>query len=139
MARLVSSVLPKAGYHPISTTKIILDDAELADSKCSLHLYFTLPPLVFVDPYELAHHEAFYTFEHWGPSNLELPVGAVPQNNSYLLLNVPLLDDPHIEVKLPLHLRYGDLSKSSSSGHHTEEIAWPIGFLEYPLSGKVSL
>ncbi|KAF5379748.1 hypothetical protein D9615_005813 [Tricholomella constricta] len=141
MAQLVSSILPKEGYHPVSTTKVTLDRPELlADSKCSLYLYLRLPPLVFVDPYELAHHESFYTFRHWGPSNLELPVSAVQQNNSHLLLDVTLSSNSHeINVTLPLHLRYGDLSKRSPSGHHTAELAWPTGFLKCPLSSSSAI
>ncbi|KAF8071502.1 PIG-X [Lyophyllum atratum] len=136
MAQLVSSALPAKGYHPVSTTRITLHKPELlTNSNCSLFLYFALPPLIFVDPYELAHYDASYTFRHWGPSNLELPVNAVPQNSSGLLLDVVLPESAHaIEVKLPLHLRYGDLVKGSQSGHHTEELVWPTGFLECPLS-----
>ncbi|GLB44727.1 putative isochorismatase family protein [Lyophyllum shimeji] len=125
-----------AGYHPVSITTVNLEEPEvLKDSKCALYLHFTLPPLIFVDPYELVHHEASYTFRHWGTSNLELPVSAVPQNSSHLLLAVTVPDDKReVEVRLPLHLRYGDLSKGSLHGYHQEEIAWPTGFLECPVS-----
>jgi hypothetical protein len=141
--RLVSSIAPSNGFHPTSSTNIIFNNrTQVFSSNCTLHLYFTLPPLIFVDPYELAHHAQSYTFKHWGTANLELPVHAVPQNDSMLLINLktPLDDDlrPHpeagesdvgIEVKVPLHLRYGDPRSASDSGHHTADMDWPTGFL----------
>lgn len=130
MAALVSSVFPKDGFHPISTTTISSPTFELG---CSLHLHFSLPPLIFVDPYELAHHEQFYTFKHWGTSNLELPVTAVDEGGSSVLLNVDIPEGAkEVEVKLPLHLRYGNPAEASSSGHHSVEMAWPNGFLACP-------
>ncbi|RDB25542.1 Protein pbn1 [Hypsizygus marmoreus] len=116
MAKLLSSVSPKDGFHPTSTTKICLDDMELlSKSNCSLHLYYALPPLIFVDPYELAHHEDFYTFRHWGISNLELPISALPRISSSVLLDVKIpKNTAEFEVQLPLHLRYGDPAKAST-------------------------
>jgi hypothetical protein len=147
--RLLSSITPKDGFHPTSTTHILSNHSVLpsfTSSNCTLHLYFTLPPLIFIDPYELANHAQFYTFEHWGTANLELPVHAVPQNNSGLLLNVNVppehvlwtWDDPGpeadiaLEIKVPLHLRYGDPASASNSGYHTVEMNWPTGFLACP-------
>jgi hypothetical protein len=148
--RLLSSITPKDGFHPTSTTRILLSNHSVlpsfTSSNCTLHLYFTLPPLIFIDPYELANHVQFYTFKHWGTANLELPVHAVPQNNSRLLLNanVPPMwtrdgleleaDDTDVvlEIKVPLHLRYGDPVSGSNSGHHTVEMNWPTGFLACP-------
>ena len=40
----------------------------------SVHVLDTLPPLVFVDKYELANHHESYSFQFWGTSNLEYPV-----------------------------------------------------------------
>ena len=40
-----------------------------------MHLVDTLPPLVFIDKYELANHHESYSFQFWGgTSNLEYPV-----------------------------------------------------------------
>lgn len=135
MASLISSIQPRDGFHPVLSTKISLDNYKLlSTSNCSLHLLITLPPLVFVDPYELAHHEEFFTFRHWGTSNLELPVSVVAQNSSSLLLDIKILKNvPEVEVNVPLHLRYGDLTKGSS-GHHSVELSWPTGFLSCPLN-----
>jgi len=144
MTRLFSSTAPADGFHLTSTTHIAFSNSDLF-SNCSLHLYFSLPPLIFVDPYELAHHARSYAFNHWGTANLELPIHAVPQNNSRLLLTVSPehdlwnSDDPNpevnevefgLEIKVPLHLRYGD--PRSNSGYHTAEMDWPTGFLACP-------
>jgi PIG-X / PBN1 len=145
--RLISSITPQDGFHPISTTYIIFTLLSSSYfSNCTCYLYFTLPPLIFIDPYELAHHAQFYTFKHWGTANLELPVHAVSQNDSGLLLNLTVLpkhvlwtwdnSDPEaketdvgLEIKVPLHLRYGD---SGSAGYHTTEMDWPTGFIACP-------
>lgn len=127
MTSLISSISPKDGFHPTSTTRIHLPHFE---SNCSLHLYFSLQPLIFVDPYELAHHEQFYTFKHWGTSNIELPVSAVDEGGSAVLLDIYFPEGAkEVEVALPLHLRYGNPAKASSSGHQSVEMAWPKGFL----------
>ncbi|KAF9462314.1 PIG-X [Collybia nuda] len=135
MASLISSVSPKDGFHPISTTAIYLPKF---NPLCTLHLHFSLQPLIFVDPYELAHHEEFYTFKHWGTSNLELPVTAVDEGGSAVLLNVDVPEGAReVEVRVPLHLRYGDPAQTSSSGHHSVEMAWPTGFLVCPLDASI--
>ncbi|KAG5722956.1 Protein PBN1 [Termitomyces sp. T112] len=138
MAHLVHSVFHN-GYHPVSDTIITLDETQHL-SNCSLYLYLFLSPLIFVDPYELVHYEASYTFRHWGTSNLELPIGAVSQDGSHLLLNVHRTDNKNeIHVKLPLHLRYGNLSEDQLPGYHTADLAWPAGFFECPLSDALSI
>lgn len=148
--RLISSITPQDGFHP--TTRIIFSDPDLLafsfSSNCTLYLYLILPPLIFIDPYELSHYAQFYTFKHWGTANLELPVHAVPQNNSVLLLNVTVptklvrdnayQEGERLEVKVPLHLRYGNPGLASNSGYyHTAEMDWPTGFIACPrnLSG----
>ena len=109
MAQLSSSISPAYGYHRTSLTRISFTHPELLGpiKNCTLYLHFTLPPLIFVDPYELAHYEESYSFRHWGTSNLELPVTAVPQESSFLLLTVKTTksDTREMEVKLPLHVR----------------------------------
>ncbi|KAG5634553.1 hypothetical protein H0H81_001553 [Sphagnurus paluster] len=144
---LTSTLSPPHGYHPVSHTLITYSTQEF-DSACTLHLHYVLPALAFVDPYELAHHDAAYTFRHWGPSNLELPVAALKKEHnaslhgegSHILLDVKREDqtrdetERQLEVHLPLHLRYGDPRKASASRYHEEELAWPIGFFACPRS-----
>jgi len=157
---LFSLITPEDGFHPTSMTRIVItNDSVLpssVNSNCYLHLYFSLPPLIFIDPYELSNHEQFYTFKYWGTANLELPVQAVSQNNSWLLLNVNLPpehvfwthEDPSVEaddidvaleIKVPLHLRYGNPASASNSGYYITEMDWPAGFLLCPQSLPVSL
>jgi len=144
--RLFSSIAPADGFHPTSTTHITFPNSDLF-SNCSLRLYFSFPPLILVDPYELAHHMRSYTFKHWGTANLELPVHAVLQRNSVLLLSVKVSlgqdlrtsgglsqevgeAELGLDIKVPLHLRYGN--PGSNSGYHAAEIDWPTGFLACP-------
>ena len=134
MASLVSSLHPKDGFHTTYTTQISITQLS-ALQNCSLHLYYTLPPLIFIDPYELVHHQHSYDFKHWGTSNLELPVTAVNLEGSALLLDVSFPDDASVdvvEVRVPLHMRYGEPAQSTRSGHQTAEIPWPVGFLACP-------
>ena len=151
---MFSSITPEDGFHPTSTTRIIISHGILPSSvtsNCTLHLYFSLPPLIFIDPYELSNHAEFYTFKYWGTANLELPVQVVSQNNSGLLLNVNVpsehVDDPYseadeidvaLEIKVPLHLRYGNPGSASNCGYHITEMDWPTGFLLCPQRLQVS-
>ena len=119
MASLTSSLHPTYGFHPTLRVAFNVDDDNAA---CSLHLRLSLPPVVFVDPYELENYKADYTFQHAGPSNLELPVAGIPSEHSYVLLNVST--DNNIEI--PLHLRYGAVG---SREYETVDIPSPEGFL----------
>ena len=142
MAQLTSSIYPAYGYHRTSLTRILYTDLELLGhtTNCTLHLHFTLPPLIFIDPYELANYEESYTFRHWGTPNLELPVTAVPQESASLLLTVKTIQsDVELEVKLPFHVRYGDVTRASSTGYESTEIERPTGFLACPRSGTLSI
>ncbi|KAF8918856.1 PIG-X [Mucidula mucida] len=105
MAFLSSSINPTYGFHPTLTVAFRLED----DLDCSLHLILTLPPLVFVDPYELGNYKTQYTFQHTGPSNLELPVIAVGDEPSYVLFNVSRSATTSGFAQIPLHLRYGEV------------------------------
>ena len=145
MAELASSISPAYGYHRTSFTRISFTDPELLGPTkiCTLHLHFILPSLIFVDPYELAHYEESYTFRHWGTSNLELPVTAVPRESAYLLLTVNATQSGtrEVEVILPFHVRYGDVTRTSNSpsGYESTEIGWPTGFLACPRSGTLRI
>ena len=140
---LTSSISPAYGYHHISLTRISFTAPEPLGSSqnCTLHLHFTLPPLIFVDSYELAHYEESYTFRHWGTSNLELPVAALPQENASLLLTArtTLNSTREVEVKLPFHVRYGDVTRVSLIGYEPTEMEWPTGFLACSRSGTSSI
>ncbi|KAL0581006.1 hypothetical protein V5O48_001000 [Marasmius crinis-equi] len=116
------------GYHPTLTT-VIFNWA----SQCSLHLLFTLPPLAFVDPYELETSYADqYAFHLIGHRGLELPVMAVDQVSSHLLLDMKIVEDARttLEIPLPIHFRYGELSVSDV--YEQVDIPWPKGFAACP-------
>ncbi|KAJ3752571.1 PIG-X [Lentinula raphanica] len=154
---VLSSIDPPHGFHRTISTSITLEhpdwihlvaqtesqnevekqgkDKEETEPPCSLHLYYNLPLLVFGDPYELANYQHLYTFQHYGNANLELPVAAMGSNGTSLILKLnPKLVSlgPHSQVdvkdiKVPTHLRYGEISDSTS--HRSAEMAWPELFL----------
>ncbi|KAJ3966683.1 PIG-X [Lentinula raphanica] len=158
---VLSSIDPPHGFHRTIRTSIILQDVDWIhlveqDEKnetrlCSVHLHYEFPVLVFVDPYELANYQHLYTFELRGNANLELPVAAMEQNlesNGALLvlllnLNPKLISNntsgPRVDVKVPIHLRYGEISRSTSrtETHRSAEIAWPEVFLSCGLDVTV--
>ncbi|ESK94944.1 protein pbn1 [Moniliophthora roreri MCA 2997] len=128
---LSTSINPNPGFHPTLTT-VISNFSSPQYLECSLYLHFTLPPLVFVDPYELETSYADkYSFHLSGHRSLELPVMAMDRAESYLLVNVSLpsttLQGAELEIPTPVHLRYGDLS--STDEYVGVEIAWPQGFV----------
>ncbi|KAJ4480994.1 PIG-X [Lentinula aciculospora] len=132
MAVSVLSSIDVSGFHRTITTSIIVpENADwiqlLEESRCSLQLHYKFPVLVFVDPYELVHYHNFYTFQHHGYANLELPVTAMGSNGTSLLLTLTSVGPQ--DVKVPVHLRYGEISHSNSETHRTAEIAWPDFFL----------
>lgn len=119
---------PTQGFHASFITHINVTRAAYSPS-CSLHLYFKLSPAIFVDPYELSHHQKSYSFRHTGTSNLELPVVAVDAGGSALLLNVNEFVD-NVVVKVPVHMRYGEPQRAAT--YDTVEIPWPVGFVACP-------
>ena len=150
MSYIATNVYPTQGFHPISSNIVHFSTGSLSLVQCSFHLYFKLPPLLFVDPHELAQRNNTYTFNHWGSRDLEKPVHALPEagRGSEVLLNVrlpPSIDDDikpfevgsvsrNMTVDLPMHLRYGvpapvsSTSKSGKSYVHVQVDA-PIAFL----------
>ncbi|KAJ7503213.1 PIG-X [Mycena galericulata] len=119
---------PNSSHPSIETTIEIQTDLHA----CSLHLYHPLPPLIFVDPYELANFQDSYTFQHVGLSNLELPLAAIHQSESAILLNIPLPPGgAPIRVELPLHVRYG---AASAARYQVTELEMPFIFLSCPKS-----
>jgi len=132
----LSSVLhPSYGYHPVSTTTLLIPSLE----NCTFHLLYTLPPSVFVDKYELENYRHSYSFHYWGTSNLEYPVFAVELSASTLLLNVKR-SDGMIQIDLPLHLRYGwPAPPSSKTGYVSIKVKKPTCFVSCPPSVNSSL
>ncbi|PBK76017.1 hypothetical protein ARMSODRAFT_1080159 [Armillaria solidipes] len=123
MASLSSTIHPSYGFHPIVTTSF---HGISVEPSCSLFLLLTLPPLVFVDPYELANYKDSYTFRHAGPSNLELPVSAIGPSNSHVFVNVSRRAVKEGSLQIPLHLRYGDVSVD---GFQAVEVSVPEGYV----------
>ncbi|KAJ7107046.1 PIG-X [Mycena epipterygia] len=130
-SKQTSALVQANSYHPKLTTDLEIPDIH----PCSLHLHYALPPLLFVDPYELANYRASYTFQHRGPSNLELPLAALNKSGSSLLLDI--LVPRHggsVEVEVPLHVRYGTTSANRSLEFQMTELQTPSSFLSCPKS-----
>lgn len=128
---LSSQLAPRQGFHTTFTTVL---STPRTSEHCSLHLFFVLPPVVFVDPYELSNRKEDYSFDFWGTSNLELPVAAVPDVYSALLLNLTLpqyaveQSAMNLTIDLPLHLRYQHLYSVPTA----VDVQWPVGFWSCP-------
>ncbi|KAJ7207325.1 hypothetical protein B0H12DRAFT_1158892, partial [Mycena haematopus] len=95
-----SSLLHSQSFHPIFKTNISAPGHE----NCTLNLHYELPPMVFVDPYELSNRADAYSFKYAGPSNLELPVFALSdgdENYAVLLLAIsqPLSADVRASLR----------------------------------------
>jgi hypothetical protein len=130
---------PKIGFHPKIITTFPKHD--LALPNCSFHLLYAFPPLVFVDVYELGNYADFFAFHHVGESNLELPIVAVPEGISSLLLDVKkcsAVEGGNCTVALPLHLRYGYVNDSGAA-FQTADIPWPEAFYSCNASSGNSL
>ncbi|KAJ7183229.1 PIG-X [Mycena filopes] len=126
-----SSLLHPESFHPVFSTRI----AAQSLLNCSLHLHYALPRMLFVDPFELTNRAAEYTFKYAGPSNLELPVAALDEDEDdvALLLTVaqPLPPDGGVlEMEVPLHVRYGPAAPNTS--FTLTELPWPAVFLACP-------
>ena len=104
---------PTKEFHTTSTTRFALRGS--CTHSYTLHLYFTLPAQLFVDPYELAHRHASYTFEHLDGGDLEAPVFAPAASGpSGLLLDMNIPEgvdnvdqdqgeDNVFSIEVPLH------------------------------------
>ncbi|KAK0485043.1 PIG-X [Armillaria novae-zelandiae] len=123
MASLSSTIHPSYGFHPTVTTNF---HGISMEPSCRLFLLLTLPPLVFVDPYELANYKDSYTFHHAGPSNLELPVSAIGPSNSHIFVNASHRAVKDGSLQIPLHLRYGEVSVD---GFQAVDVSVPEGYV----------
>ncbi|KAJ6551532.1 PIG-X [Mycena capillaripes] len=130
-----SLLLQPHSFHPIFKTNL----SAPGSADCSLHLHYALPPMVFIDPYELTNRADAYSFKHAGPSNLELPVFALVAADTdkpgELLLSVArsLTADGVLDVEVPLHVRYGATATSGAPFQLTQ-LPWPEVFLSCPAS-----
>ncbi|KAH7907979.1 PIG-X [Hygrophoropsis aurantiaca] len=111
------SLHPIIGYHTTLSTHLEIN--QTSDfPEYTLYILYTIPPHVIVDPFELNDNHA--SFKVFGKSHLELPLSAVNQTATYLLLSISpdLEDDLDITSGLffdiPLHVRYGLPSLGSS-------------------------
>jgi phosphatidylinositol glycan class X len=109
---------PSFGFHPVYKTCVSLPDDR---ANCALQIAYSLPPDVLVDPYELENYRPSYTFDFVGVTDLEAPVFWADSRDSELLTTVRLPADMADEVcvDLPIHLRYGRPSNSSTHGSIT--------------------
>ena len=141
MGILECTVTGGESYHPKLQITVPADELQVhLDNGCLAKAYLVLPPLAFVDPYELANYEEFYEFRHWGPSNLELPTMAMPAENSTVLLDIRIPSgSQQVEVQLPIHLRYEALEKHASNGYHSALIDCPTGLIACPNPGEQDL
>ncbi|KAF9481625.1 hypothetical protein BDN70DRAFT_786157, partial [Pholiota conissans] len=134
MAYYTSTLLPQQGAHPISSNEVYLPRSLL--ESCSLHLYYTLPPILFVDTHELGQRSASYSFKYWGTKDLERPVHALSEDISELLINVGtdghVIDDEGstVRVEVPMHLRYGRPVWKDGKPYESVTIDWPQAFLQ---------
>ncbi|KAF7344420.1 RBR-type E3 ubiquitin transferase [Mycena sanguinolenta] len=136
-----SSLLHPESFHPVFKTSISAPGHE----NCTLNLHYGLPPMIFIDPYELSNRADTYSFKYAGPSNLELPVfalggGGEDDKNAQLLVTMaqPLSAEGVLEVEVPLHARYGHTRAStvasSENSFQLTQIPWPDAFLACPAS-----
>ncbi|KIN93026.1 hypothetical protein M404DRAFT_36471 [Pisolithus tinctorius Marx 270] len=126
---------PTRGFHSTLLARIALHDENYA---CSEFVLYTLPPSVIVDRHELI--DRGIEFELWGESNLELPVFAVSEANTSLLVNVRHVE-PHgneVLVDVPIHARYG-VPLRGSMPRQLIEVLPPTCFCACPESTDMSI
>ncbi|KAF8968829.1 PIG-X [Flammula alnicola] len=152
MAHLTSTLLPERGFHPVSRNAIRLSGPSQIYESCTAHLYFTLPPVLFVDTHELAQRESSYSFNHWGTRDLERPVHALPDEVSDLLINAKVSEGLELGseeeegktlyIEVPMHLRYGKPKRPTNGGKQSKpyellRVEWPQAFLHCPSSFQI--
>jgi hypothetical protein len=118
---------PKYGAHPTIVTTVLLPEFS-SNSTCSLLVHYTLPPLLFVDKYELEMRKEEYEIlglRGRGAKELERPVHALPASEDLdsnigveLVLRKEVQSD-HLQVRVPIHVRYGEPVVSGTSTPYT--------------------
>ena len=122
---------PPYGAHPTIVTDIQISipprfNPSATVTPCSLYLQYRLPPLLFVDAYELAMRTRDYnvtSLRGSGSKELEKPVHALPVSSEpdgvELVIQKTLPADTHptreIQVQLPIHVRYGKADPAGST------------------------
>lgn len=138
---ITSHLHPAHGFHPSSRNTLTLLHHH---QNCTIHLYYTLPPQIFVDPHELALRRASYAYRHWGSTELEKPAYALDSGeadtevlvifeDTKFLVGVDGTDTAaqrEVMVDVPMHLRYG--RPSASGGYEEVQLRWPTAFLLCP-------
>ena len=111
-----AAVSPRQGFHfSLTTTLLDFDPTSACPSGARpiLSLRYTIPPALFVDPYELELHRAAspypFKFDISYEPDLELPVFAARQEDAVVTLNatLSLSERGAIDVSIPVHARYG--------------------------------
>lgn len=109
-----SYLSPSYGAHPTIITNIQVPE-DVSSSTCSLYLHYLLPPILFVDPYELDMRQQEYSvvgLKGKSARELEKPVHALPDEDG---IQVVLKIDSVVEkVQLPIHVRYGKPTHNTS-------------------------
>lgn len=140
---LHTALRPNRGFHGSLISNITLSHSHRRP-ECTLHILYVLPPIAFIDPYELELRSDQYTYHYEGTRNLELPIVAVDRDKPGVLL-VDVNDvtkkggNGHLEVEVPLHFRYGvPLEECESSKEAVERgsLEQPWGFITCPLSDQ---
>lgn len=92
-----STLHNKGSFHPhiITTIESPLQAPVNESRHCSLHVFYTLPPSVFVDPNQIPDAHVF------GETDLEAPLEHVSEIRGSLVI---LKANPAVD--LPIHLRY---------------------------------
>src|SRR5260221_11417096 len=123
-----ASISPTAGFHTKSFVSIQHRSPTVPQNHC-LYVLYILPSAVFVDPYELEQRRRdgyLPSFKVLGETNLELPLEAVDEGGSALLLTLhPEFSINTIEV--PLHMRYMPPVNGEVSLVHIR-VSWPNVF-----------
>ncbi|KAF8328857.1 PIG-X [Cantharellus anzutake] len=125
-----TSISPTSGFHTESTVFIQHAPSAIPTNHCLFILYI-LPSAFFFDPYELEQRRQdgdLPPFKVWGETNLELPLEAVDQEGSALLLSLSP-DVPSLaSVKVPLHVRYMPSVGSNDASMLALRVPWPSVF-----------
>ncbi|KIY71734.1 hypothetical protein CYLTODRAFT_487012 [Cylindrobasidium torrendii FP15055 ss-10] len=125
MADFTSS-LHLNGFHPTLDVRILYEEP----TDCTSIIFLDLPPEVLVDRFELANYAAEYSFHLLGPSNVELPVVALANETSHLMLEITPEDSLYRQVTIPLHLRYPEVG---TDDYVAVTFPAPHGYLACPL------
>ena len=121
-----SSLDHNIGFHFTYSSKL----AYHRPPQCSeLVVDYLLPRGLFADPYELDLRSDSYSYATDIMPDLERPVSAVAEGDTALRLRLnpsSISDSGLVEISLPLHARYGDISESA------REEAYAKLFLPFP-------